>query len=40
MENSADRLPLILQGTRQTGKTFAMKEFGERRAVYFNFEGT
>ena len=27
-KNSAHRKPLILQGARQTGKTWIMKEFG------------
>ena len=36
-----DRKPLILQGARQTGKTWVMKTFGERRfehVAYFSFE--
>jgi len=36
-----DRKPLILQGARQTGKTWAMNTFGERyfaHTAYFNFE--
>jgi predicted AAA+ superfamily ATPase len=42
-KNSTNRLPLILQGARQTGKTFAMKEFGKRNfkwTAYFNFDET
>jgi predicted AAA+ superfamily ATPase len=36
-----DRKPLILQGARQTGKTWAMKTFGKRSflyTAYFNFD--
>jgi predicted AAA+ superfamily ATPase len=36
-----DRKPLILQGARQTGKTWAMQTFGERyfeHTAYFSFE--
>jgi len=36
-----DRKPLILQGARQTGKTWLMKSFGERcftHTAYFNFD--
>jgi predicted AAA+ superfamily ATPase len=36
-----DKLPLILQGARQVGKTWLMKEFGRlhyERAVYVNFD--
>jgi uncharacterized protein len=39
--NSPRRKPLLLRGARQTGKTFILKEFGEReyrRTHYFNFE--
>ena len=35
------RKPLILQGARQTGKTWVMKDFGKRRfehTAYFSFE--
>jgi len=38
---SARRKPLILLGTRQVGKTWLLKDFGERhfkRLAYFNFE--
>jgi predicted AAA+ superfamily ATPase len=37
------RKPLILQGARQTGKTFSMKVFGEKyfqNIAYFNFDKT
>lgn len=37
-----DRKPLILRGMRQTGKTYLLRDFGERRfpdCAYFNFEG-
>ena len=36
-----ERKPLILQGARQTGKTWLMKRFGERcfsHTAYFNFD--
>jgi len=36
-----DRKPLLLQGARQTGKTYLLKEFGETeyaKLTYFNFE--
>lgn len=36
-----DRKPLILQGARQIGKTWLMKEFGQKyykHTAYFNFE--
>jgi predicted AAA+ superfamily ATPase len=38
---SENRKPLIIQGARQTGKTWIMKEFGAgyfEKSVYFNFE--
>jgi len=38
---SSRRKPLLLRGARQTGKTFLLREFGEReyeRVVYCNFE--
>jgi predicted AAA+ superfamily ATPase len=38
---SADRKPLILQGARQIGKTWALQTFGERyfeHTAYFNFD--
>lgn len=37
------RKPLIIQGARQVGKTWLMKEFGHnefRQTAYFNFEST
>jgi len=40
-KKSKNRKPLLLQGARQTGKTFLLKEFGKQeyeRAHYFNFE--
>ena len=42
-KSSSDRKPLILQGARQVGKTWLMKEFGQReyeRTAYFDFERT
>ena len=40
-KNSAGRKPLILQGARQVGKTYTLKEFGKsayEETYYFNFE--
>jgi len=40
-KNSTDRKPLIIQGARQVGKTYLMKQFGAeefRHVAYFNFE--
>jgi predicted AAA+ superfamily ATPase len=40
-KTNAGRKPLILQGARQTGKTWAMQTFGERyfeHTAYFNFD--
>jgi len=40
-KNSSDRKPLILQGARQVGKTYILKEFGKNEysdTAYFNFE--
>jgi len=40
-KNSAQRKPLILRGARQVGKTFSLREFGQkefRNCHYFNFE--
>ncbi|MCL2074721.1 MAG: ATP-binding protein [Marinilabiliaceae bacterium] len=40
-KNQSDRKPLILQGARQVGKTWLMKEFGKtefKNTVYLNFE--
>lgn len=42
-KNSASRKPLIIRGARQVGKTWLMKEFGQRhykQVVYVNFERT
>jgi predicted AAA+ superfamily ATPase len=40
-KSNEDRKPLLLQGARQVGKTFLLKEFAEREyrdCAYFNFE--
>lgn len=40
-QNKKDRLPLILQGARQTGKTWLLKEFGKtcfEDVMYINFD--
>lgn len=40
-KDSDDRKPLILEGARQVGKTWIMKEFGKTQFVdyvYFNFD--
>ena len=40
---SKKRKPLIIQGARQVGKTWIMKEFGEKsfeKVVYLNFESS
>ena len=40
-KNRSDRKPLIVQGARQVGKTYLIKEFGKVEyadCVYFNFE--
>ena len=42
-KNSKIRKPLIIQGARQVGKTWLMKEFGSREfqyVAYLNFEGS
>jgi uncharacterized protein len=42
-KNSQNRKPLILQGARQVGKTWLMKEFGKQKfkqVVYLNFESS
>ena len=42
-KNSKIRKPLIIQGARQVGKTWLMKEFGSREfqyMAYLNFEGS
>lgn len=40
-KSSEERKPMVLKGARQVGKTWLMKEFGQRfyeRFVYFNFD--
>lgn len=42
-KNSPNRKPLILQGARQVGKTWLMKDFGKQEfeyTVYLNFESS
>ena len=42
-KNSPYRKPLILQGARQTGKTYSILAFGREQyanVAYFNFETT
>ena len=42
-KNSKNRKPLIIQGARQVGKTWLMKEFGKQefeQVVYLNFESS
>ena len=42
-KDAPNRKPLILQGARQVGKTWLMKEFGKNefeQVVYLNFEGS
>jgi uncharacterized protein len=42
-KNAQNRKPLILQGARQVGKTWLMKEFGKNefdQVVYLNFESS
>ena len=42
-KNSSTRLPLILQGARQVGKTFSLLLFGRKyykNTAYFNFESS
>jgi len=42
-KNKIDRKPLIIQGARQVGKTWLMKEFGNlhfENVVYINFESS
>ena len=42
-KNSNNRKPLIIQGARQVGKTWLMKEFGKQefeQVVYLNFESS
>ena len=38
---TADRMPMLIYGARQVGKTYAIKEFGRefyKNMVYVNFE--
>lgn len=40
-KSSSSRKPLLLQGARQVGKTYALRKFGERyfeNTAYFNFD--
>ena len=40
-KDKKDRLPLILKGARQVGKTWILQEFGKRffdDVLYINFE--
>ena len=40
-KNKKDRLPLILKGARQVGKTWTLQEFGKEYfddTLYINFE--
>ncbi len=42
-KKQSNRKPLIIQGARQVGKTWLMKEFGKneyKQTAYFNFEST
>lgn len=42
-KSSNNRKPLIIQGARQVGKTWVMKEFGQahfQQVVYINFESS
>lgn len=42
-KNSKERKPIIIQGTRQIGKTWVMKEFGRlhyKYTAYFNFDSS
>ncbi len=41
-KDDTDRKPLLITGVRQCGKTYVLKEFGEKYfedTAYFNFEG-
>jgi len=41
-KNSSLRMPLVIRGARQVGKTWLMKEFGRKtykKVAYINFEG-
>ena len=40
-KNNPNKMPLIIEGARQVGKTWLMKEFGATyytNTVYFNFD--
>lgn len=40
-EKKSNRMPLILYGVRQVGKTYLLREFGDRyfqNTIYINFE--
>ncbi|MDR0823265.1 MAG: AAA family ATPase [Endomicrobium sp.] len=40
-KNKSDRMPLIIQGARQVGKTWIMEEFGKlefKNVIYINFD--
>ena len=42
-KNSPSRLPLVLQGARQVGKTYSLLQFGRKHyknTAYFNFESS
>ena len=42
-KQQSNRKPLIVQGARQVGKTWLMKEFGKKeflKTAYFNFESS
>jgi predicted AAA+ superfamily ATPase len=42
-KNSSTRKPLVIRGARQVGKTWLMKEFGNRyykKIAYVNFESS
>ncbi len=38
-KNSKRRKPLILQGARQVGKSWILKEFGKREYKYLAYSG-
>ena len=40
-DRKTDRMPLVLYGVRQVGKTYILREFGDRyfqNTIYINFE--
>ena len=42
-KNRKNRLPLVLQGARQVGKTYSLLKFGKnyfKHTAYFNFESS